>query len=108
MRTPSRRALVQRPVRPVRPVRVVMVDVFIKDQPQVPFPSDQHPVQALAPGAGNPALRDRARRPHRRPDDPDPCRREHGHRPCFDAAECASLDMTESGMARSYRLTGST
>jgi hypothetical protein len=28
----------------------------IKDQPQVPLAGDQHPVQALTPGAGDPAL----------------------------------------------------
>jgi hypothetical protein len=69
MRTPGRRVLVQRPM---WPVHIVMIDVLVKDHPQVPLASDQQPVQALAPGAGNPALRDRVRprRPHRRPDDP--------------------------------------
>jgi len=33
--------------RPVRPVAVVVIDVLAKDQPQVPFAGDQHPVQAL-------------------------------------------------------------
>jgi len=49
-------------------------------QSQVPLAGDQHPVQALAAGAGNPSLRDRIRswRPDRRLDDPDPGRREHG------------------------------
>jgi hypothetical protein len=46
----------------------------------VPFAGDQHPVQALAAGAGNPAFRDRVRprRLDRCLDDPDPGRREHG------------------------------
>jgi hypothetical protein len=58
MRTPGRRALLQRPV---RPVGVVMVGVLIKDQPQVPFAGDQHPVQALAACAGDPSFGDRVR-----------------------------------------------
>jgi hypothetical protein len=57
-RTPGRRTLLQRPV---RPVGVVMIDVLIKNQPQVPFAGDQHPVQALAAGAGNPSFGDRVR-----------------------------------------------
>jgi hypothetical protein len=77
MRTSGRRTLLQCPV---WPVRVVVIDVLIKNQPQVPLASDQHPAQALADGAGDPAFRDRirARRPDRRPDDPDPGCREHG------------------------------
>jgi hypothetical protein len=49
-----------------------MAGVLAQDQPQVPFSSDQHPVQALAASAGHPAIRDRvrARRPDRRLDDP--------------------------------------
>jgi hypothetical protein len=39
---------------PVRPVRIVVVGVFAQDQPQVPLAGDQHPVQALAAGAGDP------------------------------------------------------
>jgi hypothetical protein len=58
MRTPGRRVLLQRPM---WPMSVVMIDVLIKDQPQVPLAGDQHPVQALAPGAGDPAFRDRVR-----------------------------------------------
>jgi chloride channel protein, CIC family len=48
-------------------------------QPQVPFAGDQHPVQALAAGAGNPPLRDRVRRrrPDRCLDDPHTDRSEH-------------------------------
>jgi hypothetical protein len=54
MRTPAGRTLFQRPV---RPVRVSVIGIFAEDRPQVPFPGDQHPVQALAAGAGNPAFR---------------------------------------------------
>ena len=36
--------------RPVRPMRIVVIGVLAEDQPQVPFASDQHPVQALAAG----------------------------------------------------------
>ena len=49
MRTPGRRVLLQCPM---WPMHVVMIDVLIKDQSQVPLAGDQHPVQALAPGAG--------------------------------------------------------
>jgi hypothetical protein len=65
---------------PMWPMHVVMIDVLIKDQSQVPLAGDQHPVQALTPGAGDPAFRDRvrARRLDRRLDDPDPGCREHG------------------------------
>jgi hypothetical protein len=75
-RTPGRRALFQCPV---GTARVAVIDVLIKNQPQVPLAGDQHPVRALAAGAGNPAFRDRIRtgRPDRRPDNPDPGRREH-------------------------------
>jgi hypothetical protein len=59
-------------------MHVVMIDVLIKNQSQVPLAGDQHPVQELAPGAGDPAFRDRARRLDRRLDDPDPGCREHG------------------------------
>jgi hypothetical protein len=51
MRAPGGRVLVQCPV---RPVRVVVIDVLIKDQPQMPFAGDQHPVQALAADTGDP------------------------------------------------------
>ena len=56
--SPGGRPLLQRPV---WPVRVVVVDILIKDEPRVPLAGDQHPVEALAAGAGNPALRDRVR-----------------------------------------------
>jgi len=46
-------------------MNMVMIDVLAQNQPQMPFASDQHPVQALAAGAGNPPLRDRVA-PHRR------------------------------------------
>ena len=49
----SGRVLLQRPV---RPVRIVMIGVLGQDQPQVPFAGDQHPVQALAAGTGDPAF----------------------------------------------------
>jgi hypothetical protein len=39
---------------PVRPVGVVVVGVLAEDQMQVPFAGDQHPVQALAAGTGDP------------------------------------------------------
>jgi hypothetical protein len=58
MRAPGRRFLVQRPV---RPVGVVVIDVLTKDQPQMPFACDQHPVQALVAGAGDPPLGDSVR-----------------------------------------------
>jgi hypothetical protein len=76
MSRPCRRVLLQCPV---RPMAAVTIDVLAQDQPQVPFASDQHPVQALAAGTGNPALRDRVRtrRPDRRPDDPHCGRGEH-------------------------------
>ena len=63
------RILVQRPL---RPMRVVVIGVLIEDQPQMPLPGDQHPVQALAAGAGDPAFGDsvRARRPDRGLNDP--------------------------------------
>jgi len=47
------RVLVQRPV---RPMGVVMVGVLAENRLQVPFAGDQHPVQALAPCAGDPAF----------------------------------------------------
>ena len=45
----------------MRAINVIVLDVLTQDQPQVPLAGDQHPVQALAAGAGNPALRDRVR-----------------------------------------------
>jgi hypothetical protein len=65
----------------VRAMDVVVVGVLAQDQLQVPLAGDQHPVQALAPGAGDPALRDCVRpgRPDRSPDDPPRADRgEHG------------------------------
>jgi hypothetical protein len=64
----------------MRPMNVIVLDVLTQDQPQVPLAGDQHPVQALALGTGNPPLRDRVRprRLDRRPDDPDSGCREHG------------------------------
>ena len=52
------RALVERPV---GAMDVVVIDVLAQDQLQVSLAGDQHPVQALAPGAGYPSLRDRVR-----------------------------------------------
>ena len=51
---------------PVRAVGVVMAGVVIEDEPQLALAGDQHPVQALAMGAGDTPLRDRVRlaRPH--------------------------------------------
>ena len=68
--TPCGRVLLQCPV---RQVRVAVIGVLAQDLVQVPFAGDQHPVQALAAGAGDPALRGRVRpgRPHRRLDDPN-------------------------------------
>ena len=40
---------------------VVMIDVLAQDQPQVLFAGDQHLVQALSAGAGDPAVGDRVR-----------------------------------------------
>jgi len=51
----GRRILLQRP----GPERVVVIDVLAQDQSQVPFAGDQHPVQALAPGAGDPTFGNR-------------------------------------------------
>jgi hypothetical protein len=59
--TPSGRALAQRPV---RAMNIIVLDVLTQDQPQVPLAGDQHPVQALTAGAGNPAFGDRVA-PHR-------------------------------------------
>jgi hypothetical protein len=60
--TPGRRSLAQRPV---RAMNVIVLDVLTQDQLQVPLAGDQHPVQALAAGTGNPALRDRVGRRRR-------------------------------------------
>jgi hypothetical protein len=43
---------------------VARTGVLVQDQLQVPFAGDQHLVQALAAGTGNPAFRDRVA-PHR-------------------------------------------
>ncbi len=74
--TPSGRPLAERPV---RTMNVMVLDVLTQDQPQAPLAGYQHPVQALAPGAGNPPLRDRVRprRPDRRLDDPHTSSGEH-------------------------------
>jgi hypothetical protein len=71
------RVLVQRPV---RPMSVVMVGILAEDQLQVPSAGDQHPVQALAAGTGDPAFgySIRARRLDRSPHDPHADRGEHG------------------------------
>jgi hypothetical protein len=61
MRTPGGRVL---PQCPVPAVDVVVVGVLAEDQLQVLFAGDQHPVQALAAGAGDPAFGDRVA-PHR-------------------------------------------
>jgi hypothetical protein len=49
-----------------------VIDVLAGDNLQAPVASDQHPVQALAPGTADPAFRDRVRTrcPDRRLDDP--------------------------------------
>ena len=57
--SPGRRILLQRPV---RPVGVVVIGVLAGDEPQMAFTSDQHPVQAFAAGAADPAFGDRVRR----------------------------------------------
>jgi hypothetical protein len=44
----------------MRPVGVVVIDVLV-DQPEMTFADDQHPVQALAAGTGDPAFRNRVR-----------------------------------------------
>jgi Helix-turn-helix of DDE superfamily endonuclease len=77
MLAPGRRALVERPV---RAMDVTVIDVLAQDQLQARLAGDQHPVQALAPGAGYPPLRDRVHsgRPDRGPDDPHADRSEHG------------------------------
>ena len=69
IRAPRGRVLMQRPV---RPVAVIVTGILTKDQPQMPFAGDQHPVQALAAGTAGPAFRDRVRtrRPYRGLDDP--------------------------------------
>jgi hypothetical protein len=38
----------------VGPVGVEVIDVLINDRSQVPFTGDEHPVLALAAGAGDP------------------------------------------------------
>jgi hypothetical protein len=35
-------------------VGVVVIDVIVEDEPQMPFTSDQHQVQAFAAGAADP------------------------------------------------------
>jgi hypothetical protein len=40
---------------------VVVIDIFAGDQSQLPFAGDQHPVQALAAGTGDPPSGDRVR-----------------------------------------------
>src|SRR5690348_4096688 len=52
---PGGRVLLQRPV---RSVAVVVIGVLTQDQPQVPAAGDQHPVQALAAGTGDPPFGD--------------------------------------------------
>src|SRR6266536_3306867 len=52
-RVPGRLILLQRPV---RPVGVVVIGVLAGDEPQMPFTGDQHPVQAFAAGAADPAF----------------------------------------------------
>jgi uridine phosphorylase len=37
-------------------MNVIVLDVLTQDQPQLQLAGDQHPVKALAPGAGNPPL----------------------------------------------------
>jgi len=41
-----------------------VIDVLVKDQPQVLLADDQYPIQALTPGTAHPAFRDRVA-PHR-------------------------------------------
>ena len=53
IRAPGWRGLLPRPV---RAVGVVVVGVLAEVQAEVPFTSDQHPVQALAADAGDPAF----------------------------------------------------
>src|SRR5215470_17881783 len=76
MLAPGGRALAERPV---RAMNVIVLDVLTQDQPQVPLAGDQHPVQALTPGAGNPPFRDRVRtrRLNRCLDDPHANSGEH-------------------------------
>ena len=50
---PGGRILVQRPV---WPMRIVVTGVLAEDQPQMTLAGDQHPVQALAAGTGDPAF----------------------------------------------------
>jgi hypothetical protein len=61
-------------------VAVAMIGVLTEDQPLVPVAGDQHPVQALPAGAGDPPLGDGVRpgRPRRRLDDRHAGRGEHG------------------------------
>ena len=73
----ARRQLAERrplPERAVWPMLVVMPDVGREDVVEVAAAEDQHPVEALAADAADPALgvRPRLRRPHRRLDHPDP------------------------------------
>ncbi len=58
---------------------IVVIGILAEDQPQVPFAGDQHPVQALAAGAGDPPFGDRVRprRPHGGLDGPHADRGEH-------------------------------
>jgi hypothetical protein len=64
---------------PVRVVGIVVIDVFVEDEPQMPFASDQHPVQAFAADAADPPFGDciLAVTLGRCLDDPDACGGEH-------------------------------
>jgi hypothetical protein len=59
--------------RPAWPVGVVVIGVLAQDEPQMPFTSDQHPIQAFVASATYPAFGDRvrARRLYGCGDDPD-------------------------------------
>ena len=83
--------------RPVQAMNVVMIDVFAQDQPQVPLAGDQHPIQTLAPGAGNPPLRDRVRprRPDRRLDDP--------HAEAVSTASNAAVNLASRSRIKNFR-----
>ena len=48
-----------------RPVRVGVIGVLAEDQPHLTFAGDQHPVQALAAGVGDPPLGNRVGRRRR-------------------------------------------
>jgi hypothetical protein len=92
-------------------VGVVVIGVFAENQPQVLFASDQYPVEALAPGAGDPAFGYGVRpgRLNRGFDDPHADRMKHCVEPTrrfFEMAGLLRLDRTELPVRDGFRTWG--